>query len=766
MFSNMKIKYKMAFGFLIVIAIGAVIAIYTLNNIRRIDRDYTQLMNTNERVYIILQIPTDIADLRRLITTVAFRTGQLEFLPNLERDINQVHASYISRINDFRASVASDSQLSPEAREHYFGQMDELERLVNYYISDIVVPTLAAAHINDIDTVLSFGVAGVPVVAAMTEIYAAIIEDSMSHVRDTHVLLNTQAVNARNISLAMCFIGLAIAIIVSISITLSVSRPINKITNVLKDVSAGKLNTNIDRANISKNEIGVLTQGVCVLADVIRDIVDDLNVAYEIYMVQGDSKYQINTDKYQNAFKEVIQKTNDTYEEVTFTIMNAVDALNQISVGNFDVNVHEEGMDGDWAAQPQAIHAVIANLKGVSTEINAMTEAAAVKGDLDFKTDAEKYSGDWKKIMEGLNQVAEAVDTPLKVIYLSLEEMKQGNFNLSDIDNKIAASGLDANVENYGGMFGEIMRFFNVTLEATESYISELERVLARMAEGDLRNKIEREYVGSFDLIKRSVNNINSKLNKTMSEISVAAEQVLSGANQISTSANDLASGAQEQASSVQELNATIDIINQQTRQKAENASTANELSAKSALNAREGNDAMKQTVDAMSQIKESSDSISKIIKTIQDIAFQTNLLALNASVEAARAAEHGKGFAVVADEVRTLAGRSQDAANETTMLIQDSISRVESGSAIAETTSESLDSIVASAGEVSKIVDGIYAASTEQAEAIGQISDGLEQISRVTQSNSAVSEETAASAEELNSQVEVLKQLVSYFKL
>jgi methyl-accepting chemotaxis protein len=174
----------------------------------------------------------------------------------------------------------------------------------------------------------------------------------------------------------------------------------------------------------------------------------------------------------------------------------------------------------------------------------------------------------------------------------------------------------------------------------------------------------------------------------------------------------------------------------------------------------------MKQMLLAMTQIKESSSEISKIIKAIQDIAFQTNLLALNASVEAARAGEHGRGFSVVAEEVRNLAGRSQDSVNETTGLIETSNNRVESGSSIAETTSKSLNTIVVNAAEVSQIIKNIASASSEQAEAIAQVSLGLDQISKVVQSNSAVSEETAAASQELSSQAEILQQLVAYFKL
>jgi len=500
--------------------------------------------------------------------------------------------------------------------------------------------------------------------------------------------------------------------------------------------------------------------------EIISDLMHDISDMYTEYMERGNINYAIDSSKYQDSYKEVIEQINSLLSQNTTNILNLADSLIQVSNGDFDTKFDNEGWSGDWIVLPETVRDLTTNLKAVSSEIGGMIEAAAVKGDLNFHIDETAYRGDWREIMEGLNQIAKAVSAPLKVIEIAASELLAGNFNLAEIDGKIVAAGLNADTQSYKGAFKDILTTFDGTIVATASYINELDEVLAKMAEGDFRSNIAREYVGSYDLIKNSVNNINKTLSKTMSEISVASKYVLTGAKQIATSASELAFGTQEQASSIEELNATIGIINQQTRQNADYATEANDLSNKSTLNAQEGNEATKQMLVAMTQIKESSSDISKIIKAIQDIAFQTNLLALNAAVEAARAGAHGKGFGVVAEEVRNLAVRSQNSATETTTLIEESLDKIASGSKIAESTAQSLDTIVSNASEVMEIINNISIASNEQAEAIEQVSDGLESISKVVQSNSSVSEETATASQELTSQAEMLKELVAYFKL
>jgi methyl-accepting chemotaxis protein len=557
-------------------------------------------------------------------------------------------------------------------------------------------------------------------------------------------------------------VGLAIAMIILFMIS---GRLISPVKTLARDVSAvSRGNFDIHRNNnLPQDEIGILTQDVYNLVDVINGIMGDVAKLSREFNKKGDIEYRINAEKYQGGYREVIDSLNYFADSSVNDILSILDALGKVNKGDFDA--HIEKKPGKKIVINENMDALMENLHSVYDEINAKIEAVAA-GDLTSKIDVAKYDGDWHKIMRGLNRISKSVATPIMGVELSLSEMQNGNFDLADINRKMAERGLDSDVESYNGVFRNLMESVDKTTVEISAYVREISDDLRSIASGDLTTEIKREYMGDFAQIKQSLNSISQSLHKTMAGIAASSNQVLEGSKLITNSAAELANGALEQAASVQELNASIETINANTQRNAESATTANELSGKSADNALEGNNAMTQMVHAMTQIKDSSNNISKIVKTIQDIAFQTNLLALNAAVEAARAGEHGKGFSVVAEEVRTLAGRSQEAATETTALITDSITRVETGSDIAETTAVSLTAIVTSANEVLEIIGEISAASKEQADAINNISGGLEQISRVVQSNSAVSQEAASAAQELNSQAEMLQDMVKYFKL
>jgi methyl-accepting chemotaxis protein len=287
-----------------------------------------------------------------------------------------------------------------------------------------------------------------------------------------------------------------------------------------------------------------------------------------------------------------------------------------------------------------------------------------------------------------------------------------------------------------------------------------------KIAEGDLDVEINVDTTDEIGDLAAAFKKMTDNLNDVMSNINEASEQVASGSKQVSDSSMALSQGATEQASSIEELTASVEEISAQTRHNADNANEANSLAETARTNAEQGNSQMKNMLKAMDDINESSTSISKIIKVIDEIAFQTNILALNAAVEAARAGQHGKGFAVVAEEVRNLAARSANAAKETTAMIEGSIKKVDGGTKMANQTADALNKIVGDVARVASLVGNIAIASNEQALGISQINQGIMQVSQVVQTNSATSEESAAASEELSSQAEMLKEQVSRFRL
>lgn len=308
--------------------------------------------------------------------------------------------------------------------------------------------------------------------------------------------------------------------------------------------------------------------------------------------------------------------------------------------------------------------------------------------------------------------------------------------------------------------FGKLMDEYQEVVDTIRYQADIAEKV----AEGDLcLNVVPRS---EHDVLTNSLRDLVERNRNALTSIDEAAYQVMSSSSQVASASEALAQGSTEQASAIEEITASIDDIAEKTKQNATQAGTAAELVSRAIADVSEGNEQMHHMMVAMKDINEASESISKIIKVIDDIAFQTNILALNAAVEAARAGDAGKGFAVVAEEVRNLAAKSSAAAAETAELIEDSMSKVAVGSKIADDTAKALAEITKAVQESEMLINNIAEASNYQATAVSQIDQAIGQVSQVVQTNSATSEECAAASEELSNQALRMRELLSVYHL
>ncbi len=321
-------------------------------------------------------------------------------------------------------------------------------------------------------------------------------------------------------------------------------------------------------------------------------------------------------------------------------------------------------------------------------------------------------------------------------------------------------------IEDKEGFMLSLANNINTIGVNTQAATDDLVRVLGELAKGNLTEKIEADYEGTFDLLKNSSNETARQLMSIVGQVNQSAAEVATASAELSTGSDDLSRRTEAQASSLEETAASMEELAVTVKQNSENAEDANKLAEQSREMANDGGEIAKQAVEAMSVIENSSQQVSDIIGVIDDLAFQTNLLALNAAVEAARAGEAGKGFAVVAEEVRTLAQRSAQASNEIKSLITSSNTQVKNGVELVNKAGASLSEIRGSIAQVAEIVAEIASASSEQAQGIDEVNVAIAEMDDMTQQNSSLVEQSTASARVLEGQATEMQRLMSFFKV
>ncbi len=545
-----------------------------------------------------------------------------------------------------------------------------------------------------------------------------------------------------------------------------------------------------------RGEFNALTRNLNTCIEAIEKLVQDAR-ALAAAGVEGRLDVRVDASRHQGEFRNIVQGVNDTLEAVVQPLRAAASAVDRIAKGDIPERITSE-YRGEFRAIRDNLNTCIDAIRALVTDAQTLA-AAGVEGRLDTRADASRHHGDYRRVVQGVNETLDAVVGPVRVAAATVDRIAQGQIpdpitdeyrgefrGLKDNLNTCIAA-IDALVEDAGmlasaavegrldtradaarhnGDFRRIVQGVNETLDAVTHPIKEAGAILAQVAEGDLSVRVRGEYRGEHGRIKEAINTAVANLDESLRGIAAAATQVAQASSQISNGSQDMASGAGQQAHALDQVSTSLGQMAAMSQENAGNAKRASEMAEQALTQAAHGRAGMERMSEAIARIRQSSSETAKIVKTIDEIAFQTNLLALNAAVEAARAGDAGKGFAVVAEEVRNLALRSAEAARQSSGLIEGAVKNAEDGVTLNDDLRGVLDGINREAQRVSEVMGEIAGASERQTAGVAEVGSAVDQLNRLTQEIAANSEESAAVAEELAGQSQEVRSMVERFNL
>jgi|GEM_PF-5556220 len=534
------------------------------------------------------------------------------------------------------------------------------------------------------------------------------------------------------------------------------NRCIDSIGNLLADVktlSQSAVEGNLQvRADSSRHQgdFRKIVQGV---NDTLDAVVGPLyTAAHHIdRLSKGDLPDTI-AEEYKGDFSILINNINTLIKTIKDISAGITIICNASYEGQFDTRLDPSRYKGLFSKIIAGMNDMMTNLTSAIT-LASKNLALISRGEIP-PVITDDYRGDFNKIKDDLNRCINAINLLLSDVNTLSKSAVEGNLEIR------------ATVDQHSGDFRKIVAGVNETLDSVVRPINEIAGVMERIAEKDLTARIKSDYRGDFSRMKESINTAIENLDSGLEQVSASSSHVSAAASEIGTGSQTLAHGSSEQASAIEEISSSLQEVASKISESSANALGAKEMTDQARDITRRGVESMNRLSNAITTIKQSADHTAKIVKTIDEIAFQTNLLALNAAVEAARAGEAGKGFAVVAEEVRNLAMRSAEAAKSTADMIEESSTNAENGVLLNDEVLKNLDEIARQVVKISEVMGEIAESSDQQKLSIKTVNSSLEQMNQLTQMNAANSEESAAAAEELDSQAKEMNELVSTFRL